>query len=47
MLTTDTDQFKQAIHLSRLMPLGKDNKREAVHKWAEAIKLALAHRSGK
>lgn len=47
MKTIDTDQFKQALHLSRLMPLGKDNKRESVHRWAEAIKLALAHRSGK
>lgn len=47
MSTIETDQFKSALHLSRLIPLGRDSKKEAVSRWNQAIKLALAHRSSK
>lgn len=42
--TMQSDSFKRALHLSRLIPLGKKDeaKKQAVHRWCEAIKLALA-----
>lgn len=45
MKTTDTDAFKYAIHLSKLIPLGKKThaKKEAVHRLYEAwIKMLKA-----
>lgn len=38
MKTTETEAFKNAIHLSKLIPLGKKTqaKKEAVHRLYEA-----------
>jgi hypothetical protein len=44
MKTTETEAFKDAIHLSKLIPLGKKTpaKKEAVHRlylaWIEMLK---------
>ena len=44
MLTTETEAFKNAIHLSKLIPLGKKTqaKKDAVHRlylaWIEMLK---------
>ena len=44
MKTTETQEFKDAIHLSKLIPLGKKTpqKKEAVHKlvlaWHKMLK---------
>lgn len=46
MATTQTDEFKMAIHYARLIPLGKDSKKDAIHRWAEQIKKALAQPKG-
>jgi len=42
--TTNTEAFKRAIHLSRLIPLGRKDeaKKAAVKRWHDAIQLALA-----
>ena len=39
-----SEAFKDALHLSKLIPLGKktEAKKQAVHRWCEAIKKALA-----
>lgn len=47
MKTTDTEAFKTALHLSRLIPLGykrTEAKKLAVRRWRDAIKKALANR---
>lgn len=43
MKTTDTAAFKDAIHLSKLIPLGKKTpaKKQAVHQLCEAWKRML------
>jgi len=43
MLTNETEAYKDAIHLSKLIPLGKKTqaKKEAVHKLVEAWKVML------
>jgi hypothetical protein len=44
MLTTETDEYKRALHLSKLIPLGKKTqaKKDAVHRlylaWAAMLK---------
>jgi hypothetical protein len=45
MKTTESDEYKCAIHLSKLIPLGKKTqaKKEAVHRlylaWVEMLKV--------
>lgn len=46
MTTTETQEFKDAVRLARLIPLGKDGKAEAVHRWAEQVKRMLAKPKG-
>lgn len=43
MKTTETQEFKDAIHLSKLIPLGKKTqaKKEAVHRLITQIKVML------
>lgn len=43
MKTTESEEFRKAIHLSKLIPLGKKKpaKREAVHRLVEQWKLML------
>lgn len=43
MKTTETEAFKDAIHLSKLIPLGKKTatKKQAVHELCEAWKRML------
>jgi len=42
---TNQDKLDRALHLAKLIPIGRKKtpeKAEAVHKWAMAIKEALA-----
>lgn len=46
MNTIETEQFRRALHLSRLIPLGHKHspeKKAAVKRWCDAIKKALAN----
>lgn len=47
MLTTDTEAFRRALHLAKLMPLGKHSteKEAAVRRWHEAVLKMLANNS--
>lgn len=47
MKTNETEAFKDALHLSRLIPLGAKNqaKKDAVTRWKNAIVKALQHKS--
>lgn len=48
MKTIDTDEFKTALHLSKLIPLGfkrTEANKLAVRRWRDAIKKALANTS--
>lgn len=47
MRTIETEDFRRALHLAKLMPLGKHSeaKKLAVRKWCDAIKKALANSS--
>lgn len=49
MLTTETEEFRRALHLAKLMPLGRHSeaKKAAIRKWCDAIKKALANRADK
>jgi len=42
--TTNTDEFRRALHLSKLIPLGRkdDAKKKAVNNWNDAMQKALA-----
>ncbi len=44
MHTLQTQAYSDAKHLSKLIPLGKktEAKKQAVHRWCEAIKVMLA-----
>lgn len=44
MHTLDTEAYRRAKHLSKLIPLGKktDAKKQAVHNWCDAVKIMLA-----
>lgn len=43
MKTTETDAYRRALHLSRLIPLGRKTqaKKDAVHRLVEAWKVML------
>jgi hypothetical protein len=47
MKTTDSDEYKRALHLSKLIPLGKKTqaKKDAVHKlclaWFDMLKAGV------
>lgn len=47
MLTIETEEFRRALHLAKLMPLGRHSeaKKQAVKRWHEAVKNMLAHNS--
>lgn len=42
--TTNTEEFSRALHLSKLIPLGRkdDAKKASVHRWNHAMQKALA-----
>lgn len=44
MKTTETEEFRRALHMAKLMPLGKHSeaKKLAIRRWRDAIKKALA-----
>ena len=47
MRTVDTEDFRRALHLAKLMPLGKhsEEKKQAVKRWHEAVIKMLANNS--
>lgn len=49
MLTTETEAFIRALHLAKLMPLGKhsNEKKQAVKRWHDAVIKMLANSTDK